>query len=222
MHTFRGIFEMCFGIFAIKVSFGSIWPSHAVLILLSNVHLPWEKPMTNTKYIETNLRRSPIIIRYIITTNGPTVLKPRQKKRKYGAVVSMTTTASISSTLSAQESLRNGKDMRMQHEKRNITLEGAVIWKIDSINNYARHIYVNFLKRKRVFCHGNQAMISNQWSINLPDSRRRGKNIFVHFQCRSQSLTHFRFDRIFRLKKYNPVGNKNSFFARSRSRIRWK
>lgn len=62
-----------------------------------------------------------------MTTKGPTVLNPRQKNKKYGAVVSITTTANMSSTLSAHDRRKKGKDRSMQHEMRNITRDGAVI-----------------------------------------------------------------------------------------------
>lgn len=68
-------------------------------------------------------------ILYIMTTKGPTVLKPLQKNRKYGAVVSMIMTATTSSISSSQARRNTGTESIRMQENRNITLEGAVICK---------------------------------------------------------------------------------------------
>lgn len=50
-----------------------------------------------------------------------------QKKRKYGAVVSMMKTATTSSISVRQENLRSGMKSISTQEHRNITRDGAVI-----------------------------------------------------------------------------------------------
>jgi hypothetical protein len=50
-----------------------------------------------------------------------------QKKRKYGAVVSMMKTATTSSSSVRQENLSSGMNNISTQEQRNMTREGAVI-----------------------------------------------------------------------------------------------
>lgn len=52
-----------------------------------------------------------------------------QKNRKYGAVVSMMTTATWSSNSVRHKNRSNGTNIIRQHENKNITREGAVLCK---------------------------------------------------------------------------------------------
>lgn len=52
-----------------------------------------------------------------------------QKKRKYGAVVSIITTATWSSISVEQDKRSTGMTIIRQHENRNMTLDGAVLCK---------------------------------------------------------------------------------------------
>lgn len=51
-----------------------------------------------------------------------------QKKRKYGAVVSIITTATWSSISVEQDKRSNGTTIIRQHENRNMTRDGAVLY----------------------------------------------------------------------------------------------
>lgn len=51
-----------------------------------------------------------------------------QKKRKYGAVVSIITTATWSSISVEQDKRSNGTTIIRQQENRNMTRDGAVLW----------------------------------------------------------------------------------------------
>ena len=68
--------------------------------------------------------RSAAIILYIMTTNGPVSLKPLQKKRKYGPVISMTRRARLSSAPEEQERRKGTARMLRAQAIRNMTREG--------------------------------------------------------------------------------------------------
>lgn len=68
-----------------------------------------------------------------------------QKNKKYGAVVSMITTHTWSSS-SVRQNMRNGTIIIIkQHENKNITRDGAVIYTIELEYNWIRIVRSNGL-----------------------------------------------------------------------------
>lgn len=63
-----------------------------------------------------------------------------QKNKKYGEVVSIIITMVISSISSRHRNRRTGTTIINKHENKNITLEGAVIWKGKKIGLCMRNL----------------------------------------------------------------------------------